>query len=117
MRAYAPVSAEELSSLLSQGSITPQTIFYLTPEYVDENPDLDEEECEYELSLQAARSAIGDGDFGLVIAAEVGGVGPITKAQLECVFECVQIDDEPEIELIWYGPSEVDIHLPAWSAR
>ena len=117
MRAYAPVSAEEISSLLSQGSITPHSVFYLTPEYLDVKPELDEEECEYELSLQAARSALGDGDFGLVLAAEVDGVGPITKAQLECVFECLPSDDAPEIELVWYGPSEVELHLPAWSAR
>ena len=117
MRAYAPVTAEELSTLLADGVLAPRTVFFLTPEYVDENPDRDEEECEYELSLDAARSALGDGEFGLVLAAEVDGPAPIALSQVECVFECLPIDDEPNIDLVWYGPSEIDIHLPAWSAR
>ena len=117
MRVYAPITADELQKLLLDGSWTPSQLFSASDEFSDKHPDLDEEECEYLLSLEAARLSLESSDFGLVLAAEVNQLGAIAKSEVECVFECLPINDDPEIDLVWYGPSEIESQLPAWRSR
>lgn len=117
MRAYAPVTVADLTTLFHDGAFHPASAFYLTEEFIDENPELDQEECEYLLSVQAAKSALGDRDFALIIAAEVEQIGEIGKSEVECVFECVPSEDKDEIDLIWFGVSEIESNLHSWSVR
>ena len=46
MRAYLPISHDELVAFLNSGSKTLDSILAPTPFYVGENEDLDEEEIE-----------------------------------------------------------------------
>ena len=56
MRAYLPLSHDELAAFLNNGSKELESILAPTPFYVGENEDLDEEEIEYLLSLEAAQA-------------------------------------------------------------
>ena len=58
MRAYLPLSHDELAAFLNNGSKELESILAPTPFYVGENEDLDEEEIEYLLSLEAAQASM-----------------------------------------------------------
>jgi hypothetical protein len=75
MRAYLPLSHDELAAFLNTGSKELESILTPTPFYVGENEDLGEEEIEYLLSLEAAQAAIelrlSDKAPGIVLAIEL----------------------------------------------
>jgi hypothetical protein len=98
-----------------------------TPFYVGENEDLDEEEIEYLLSLEAAQSALelrsSNKAPGIVLAIElepqqVNTVNEnsvtlnsaITWAQVQCALLLFP-DDE---ELIWFATQEIEINMGEW---
>ena len=58
MRGYLPVTAEEISSFLSTGSMECGPLYAPTIKFLTANSDLDEEQGEYLLSMLAADEAI-----------------------------------------------------------
>ena len=127
MRAYLPISHDELAAFLNSGSKELESILAPTPFYVGENEDLDEEEIEYLLSLEAAQSALelrsSNKAPGIVLAIElepqqVNTVNEnsvtlnsaITWAQVQCALLAFQGDDE----LIWFATQEIELHLAEW---
>ena len=127
MRAYLPLSHDELAVFLNSGSKTIESILARTPFYVGENEDLGEEEIEYLLSLEAAQDAIelrsSDKAPGIVLAIEleaqqVNAVNEnsvtlnsaITWEQVQCAL--LLFPDEEE--LIWFATQEIEINLGEW---
>ena len=127
MRAYLPISYDELMAFLNSGSKTIESILAPTPFYVGENEDLGEEEIEYLLSLEAAQDAIelrsSDKAPGIVLAIEleaqqVNAVNEnsvtlnsaITWEQVQCAL--LLFPDEEE--LIWFATQEIEINLGEW---
>jgi len=127
MRAYLPISHDELAAFLNSGSKELESILAPTPFYVGENEDLDEEEIEYLLSLEAAQSALelrsSNKAPGIVLAIElepqqvntvnensVTLSSAITWAQVQCALLLFP-DDE---ELIWFATQEIEINMGEW---
>lgn len=114
MRAYAPVTIEELRALIDGKVVELASIFRATPEYQAANSDLDEEECEYNLSQEAAERSLAQDGSGLIIALEVEDAAAISWEQVQCLFECQRSDADSEIELLWFAPSEIAHRLDGW---
>ncbi|GBL28717.1 hypothetical protein EMGBS9_05440 [Actinomycetota bacterium] len=127
MRAYLPISHDELVAFLNSGSKTIESILAPTPFYVGQNEDLGEEEIEYLLSLEAAQDAIelrsSDKAPGIVLAIEleaqqVNAVNEnsvtlnsaLTWEQVQCAL--LLFPDEEE--LIWFATQEIEINLGEW---
>lgn len=127
MRAYLPISYDELMAFLNAGSKTIESILAPTPFYVGENEDLGEEEIEYLLSLEAAQDAIelrsSDKAPGIVLAIELEAQqvnevnensvtlnSAITWEQVQCAL--LLFPDEEE--LIWFATQEIEINLGEW---
>jgi hypothetical protein len=127
MRAYLPISHDELAAFLNSGSKELESILAPTPFYVGENEDLDEEEIEYLLSLEAAQSALelrsSNKAPGIVLAIElepqqVNTVNEnsvtlnsaITWAQVQCALLLFPVDEE----LIWFATQEIEINMGEW---
>ena len=116
MRAYLPITAKELESFLSNGDFAPAEIFAVTEVFIAENPGLDLEECEYLRSLEAAALALQSGDVGFVLAVEISEGATPKKSDIECLFQ-VRSGEADEIELTWFGPTEISHHLSQWLAQ
>ena len=127
MRAYLPISHDELVAFLNSGSKDLESILAPTPFYVGENEDLGEEEIEYLLSLEAAQAAIelrlSDKAPGIVLAIELEAQqvntvnensvtlnSPIRWEQVQCAL--LLFPDEEE--LIWFATQEIEINLGEW---
>jgi hypothetical protein len=127
MRAYLPISHDELVTFLNSGSKTLDSILAPTPFYVGENEDLDEEEIEYLLSLEAAQAAFElrstEKAPGIVLAIELEAQqvntvnensvtlnSAITWEQVQCAL--LLFPDEEE--LIWFATQEIEINLGDW---
>ena len=127
MRAYLPLSHDELAAFLNTGSKELESILAPTPFYVGENEDLDEEEIEYLLSLEAAQASIdmrpSNKAPGIVLAIELEAQqvntvnensvtlnSPITWEQVQCAL--LLFPDEEE--LIWFATQEIEINLGEW---
>lgn len=114
MHIYAPIEISDLESLIAGKAWAPVQIFSATPDFLLENPDLDEEECEYLLSLAAATAALDDKEQALVIAAESNNSDELVLSDIQCVFLCSPSEDDSEIELAWFGPTEIASHIQEW---
>ena len=127
MRAYLPLSHDELVAFLNSGSKDLESILAPTPFYVGENEDLGEEEIEYLLSLEAAQATSemrpSDKAPGIVLAIELEAQqintvnensvtlnSPITWEQVQCAL--LLFPDEEE--LIWFATQEIEINLGEW---
>ena len=127
MRAYLPLSHDELVAFLNSGSKDLESILAPTPFYVGENEDLGEEEIEYLLSLEAAQAAIelrlSDKAPGIVLAIELEAQqvntvnensvtlnSPITWEQVQCALLLFPEEEE----LIWFATQEIEINLGEW---
>ena len=127
MRAYLPISYDELMAFLNAGSKTIESILAPTPFYVGENEDLGEEEIEYLLSLEAEQDAIelrsSDKAPGIVLAIELEAQqvnevnensvtlnSAITWEQVQCAL--LLFPDEEE--LIWFATQEIELNLGEW---
>ena len=92
-----------------------------------ENEDLDEEEVEYLLSLEAAQSSLelrsSQNAPGIVLALELEATqvnqveeksvslnSPLKWDQVQCAL-LLYPDDE---ELIWFATQEISLNLSAW---
>jgi hypothetical protein len=127
MRAYLPLSHDELAAFLNNGSKELESILAPTPFYVGENEDLDEEEIEYLLSLEAAQASMqmrpSNKAPGIVLAIELEAQqvntvnensvtlnSPTTWEQVQCAL--LLFPDEEE--LIWFATQEIEINLGEW---
>jgi len=127
MRAYLPLSHDELASFLNSGSKELESILAPTPFYVGENEDLDEEEIEYLLSLEAAQASMemrpSNKAPGIVLAIELVAQqvntvnensvtlnSPITWEQVQCALLLFPEEEE----LIWFATQEIKINLGEW---
>jgi len=127
MRAYLPISHDELVAFLDSGSKTLELILAPTPFYVGENDDLDEEEIEYLLSLQAAQEALelcsSNKAPGIVLAVELKA-GQINTVHENSVtlnsaisweqVQCALLLFPDEEELIWFATQEIELNLGEW---
>jgi hypothetical protein len=127
MRAYLPITHDDLATFLNSGTKNIESILAPTPFYVGENEDLDEEEIEYLLSLEAAQDALAlrgsNKAPGIVLAIELEATqvnqvneksvtlnSPVTWDQVQCALLLFP-DDE---ELIWYATQEISLNLGEW---
>jgi len=117
VRIYAPITVAELSELLAGGTWSPNVSFVASAEFLEEHHDLDEEESEYLLTLQAAHEALGDDTAGLVLVVESESIDQISKSDIECVFRCTIGEDDEDIDLAWFGPTELDLQINEWQAN
>lgn len=126
MRAYIGLTFDEVSALFSTHELAAETLFAPTPEFVATHSGLDEEECEFVLSMLAADESIElrESGCGFVLAAEIPDdaivdkgadsikiLSPINLEWAQCVF-LVSPDGE---ELTWFAIQEVENLLPLWS--
>ncbi len=127
MRAYLPLSHDELAVFLNSGNKTIESILAPTPFYVGENEDLGEEEIEYLLSLEAAQDAIelrsSDKAPGIVLAIELEAqqVNAVNKNSVTLnsaitweQVQCALLLFPDEEELIWFATQEIEINLGEW---
>ena len=127
MRAYLPISHDELAAFLNSGSKELESILAPTPFYVGENEDLDEEEIEYLLSLEAAQASMQMRPSikapGIVLAIELVAQqvntvnensvtlnSPIMWEQVQCALLLFPEEEE----LIWFATQEIEINLGEW---
>jgi hypothetical protein len=127
MRAYLPISHDDLVTFLNSGNKNLESILAPTPFYVGENEDLDEEEIEYLLSLEAAQDALelrgSNKAPGIVLAIELEATqvnqvneksvtlnSALTWDQVQCALLLFP-DDE---ELIWFATQEIALNLGEW---
>jgi hypothetical protein len=127
MRAYLPLSHDELAAFLDNGSKELESILAPTPFYIGENEDLDEEEIEYLLSLEAAQASMqmrpSNKAPGIVLAIDLEAQqvntvnensvtlnSPIRWEQVQCAL--LLFPDEEE--LIWFATQEIEINLGEW---
>ncbi|MEN9881579.1 MAG: hypothetical protein RI916_6 [Actinomycetota bacterium] len=127
MRAYLPLSHDELAAFLNSGSKELDSILAPTPFYVGENEELDEEEIEYLLSLEAAQASMemrpSNKAPGIVLAIELVAQqvntvnensvtlnSPITWEQVQCALLLFPEEEE----LIWFATQEIEINLGEW---
>ena len=129
MRAYLAVTLDELSQLLEKQSFAFASAYILTTPFAQDNPDLDEEELEFELSWQAAQGSRSRGKSpdspGYVLAvdllnAQIGAspeyrVPLLSDIQWSQV-ESILVSESEESELTWYASQELVTYLPQWMA-
>ena len=127
MRAYAGLTFEEVSHLVSAQSLEIHTLFAATAEFVSTHNDLSEEEHEFILSMLAADESIElrEAGFGFVLAADIPSdviteegadsikiSASISRDWAACIF-LVSPDGE---ELTWFAIQEVEELLPSWGS-
>jgi len=127
MRAYLPVTHKDLESFVASKSIEVDELYAPTIHFVVENPDCDEEELEYLLSIAASEEALelrlSENAPGIVVAFEIEKefigehyaqsitlVSPLQWNQVQCVLLAFQGDDE----LVWFATQEIELHLAEW---
>ena len=121
MRAYLAMSIEELRDFYAQKKFTPEIVYAPTIKFITENPELDEEEAEYEISMIAARNS-----GGYVIALEVTDQQisqhleesvvlsePVIWENVEALF----VYDSNDDELTWYATQEIGDYLNTAGAK
>jgi hypothetical protein len=127
MRAYLPVTAEEISTFSSTGSMECGPLYAPTIKFLTANSDIDEEQGEYLLSMLAADEAMemreNSADSGFILALEISdqqvsehGENFINLKEnglwedVQCAF-VVSPDGE---ELTWFATQEISTALPQW---
>jgi hypothetical protein len=115
MRAYLAMDLEEVRDFYAQKTFTPDVVYAPTIKFITENPELDEEEAEFEISMIAARNS-----GGYVIALELTDKHIAvhleeTVALNEAVIwenvEALFVYDEDDDELTWYATQEIGDYL------
>jgi hypothetical protein len=127
MRAYLPITHKDLESFLTDRTLETDELYAPTIHFVVENPDCDEEELEYLLSVAAGEEALelrqSEKAPGIVVAFEIEReqiaeqyaqsitlISPLLWDQVQCVLLAFQGDDE----LVWFATQEIDLHLAEW---
>jgi hypothetical protein len=127
MRAYLPITHKDLESFVASKSFEVDELYAPTIHFVVENPDCDEEELEYLLSVAASEEALelrlSEKAPGIVLAFEIDKefigehyarsitlVSPLLWSQVQCALLAFQGDDE----LVWFATQEIELHLAEW---
>lgn len=127
MRGYLAMTAKEVQEFIDTRHFDVSDIYAPTPTFLAQNPDLDEEEIEYTLSMVAAEDAIDMKSAGsgkaIVLAFEipeniitelhemsVSLATPLNWDSLQCAFE-VSNDGE---ELTWFATQEIAQQIQNW---
>lgn len=127
MRAYLPVTAEEISNFSVSGTMECGPLYAPTIKFLTANNDMDDEQGEYILSMLAADEAlemransegpafilaleitdsqIGEHGENFIILVENG-----RWEDVQCAF-LVSPDGE---ELTWFATQEISASLPQW---
>jgi hypothetical protein len=121
MRAYLAMGIDDLRDFYSQQYIAPEIVYAPTIKFITENPELDEEEAEYEISMIAARNS-----GGYVIALEIPEKNidqhleetlilndKVIWENVEALFTYDSSDDE----LTWYATQEIGDFLNSNGAK
>jgi hypothetical protein len=121
MRAYLALSIEEVRDFYAKKSFNPEIVYAPTIKFFTENPELDEEEAEYEISMIAARNS-----GGYVIALEIPEK-QITQHFEESIelnsnlvwenVEALFVYDSVDDELTWYATQEISDFLSTAGAK
>ena len=115
MRAYLGMTLDEVRDFHAQKKFTPEIVYAPTIKFITENPELDEEEAEYEISMIAARNS-----GGYVIALEVSDkqiarhLEETVELNEQVIWESVEalfVYDSNEDELTWYATQEIGDYL------
>ena len=127
MRAYLPITHKDLESFVVDKSLEVDELYAPTIHFEVENPDCDEEELEYLLSVAASEEALElrltEKAPGLVLAFEIEKeqiaehyaqsitlTSSVQWDQVQCALLAFQGDDE----LIWFATQEIELHLAEW---
>ena len=127
MRAYLPISHKDLEDFISSKSLEVDELYAPTIHFEVENPDCDEEELEYLLSIAAGQEALelrlSERAPGIVVAFEIEKeqiaehyAQSITLAsslrwdQVQCALLAYHGDDE----LVWFATQEIELHMGEW---
>jgi len=127
MRAYLPVTAEEISIFMASASMECGPLYAPTIKFLTANNDLDDEQGEYILSMLAADEALemrnDSTGPAFILALEINdsqvsehGENFINLAEngrwedVQCAF-LVSPDGE---ELTWFATQEISTSLPQW---
>ena len=127
MRAYLPISHKDLEGFVSSKSLEVDELYAPTIHFEVENPDCDEEELEYLLSIAAGQEALelrlSEKAPGMVVAFEIEKdqiaehyAQSITLSsslrwdQVQCALLAFQGDDE----LVWFATQEIELHMGEW---
>ena len=121
MRAYLALTIEEVKDFYAQKNFSPGIVYAPTIKFITANPELDEEEAEYEISMIAARNS-----GGYVIALEIQDQ-QITQHFEESIelnsqviwenVEALFVYDSQEDELTWYATQEIGDFLSTVGAK
>ncbi|CAB4371871.1 MAG: hypothetical protein F2918_03540 [Actinobacteria bacterium] len=115
MRAYLPMTIDGVRNFYLQKSCVPEIVYAPTIKFITANPELDDEEAEYEISMIAARAS-----GGFVIAVELAEkeVSQHNEETIEILHEIIWdrvealfVYDSVEDELTWYATQEVGDYL------
>jgi hypothetical protein len=127
MRAYLPITQKDLQGFLLNKSLEVDELYAPTIHFVVENPELDEEELEYLLSVAAGEEALelrlSEKAPGIVVAFEIEKeqiaehyaqsitlTSSVQWDQVQCALLAFQGDDE----LVWFATQEIELHLAEW---
>lgn len=127
MRAYLPISHKELESFVDSKSLEADELYAPTIHFMVENPECDEEELEYLLSVAAGEEALelrlSEKAPGIVLAFEIAKeqigehypetvtlVSPLLWDQVQCALLAFQGDED----LVWFATQEIELHLGEW---
>jgi len=127
MRAYLPISHKDLEDFISSKSLEVDELYAPTIHFEVENPDCDEEELEYLLSIAAGQEALelrlSEKAPGIVVAFGIEKeqiaehyAQSITLAsslrwdQVQCALLAFHGDDE----LVWFATQEIELHMGEW---
>ena len=127
MRAYLPITQKDLEGFVLSKSLEVDELYAPTIHFVVENPELDEEELEYLLSVTAGEEALElrltEKAPGIVVAFEIEKeqiaehyaqsitlTSSVQWDQVQCALLAFQGDDE----LVWFATQEIELHLAEW---
>lgn len=127
MRAYLPIAHKDLESFVINKSLEVDELYAPTIHFVVENPDCDDEELEYLLSIAAGEAALAlrlsENAPGIVVAFEIEKeqigehyaqsitlVSSVQWDQVQCALLAFPSDDE----LVWFATQEIDLHMAEW---
>jgi len=127
VRGYLAVTPTALGEFFAHGSYRFRSAFVTTRLFFQENPDVDEEEREFELSLLAAQDSRmqqgSDESLGFVLAVDLSGAqtGNEIGNQIELLtdiswpqVESLLVAETAEPELTWYASQEIAEHIRHW---
>lgn len=127
MRAYLPVTAEEISNFMLTGAMESGPLYAPTIKFLTANNDLDEEQGEYILSMLAADEALemrtNFAGPAFILALEIADsqifehgenfVNLSDNARWEDVHCAFLVSPDGE-ELTWFATQEISTSLPQW---